>query len=120
MTTIYKALDHTQNYIITVIASNPTKARAEVSRQLAKNSGRRPYSDSWMKNDQALLDTSVNQVIDYFEVDIPEDLETDSEARFDLAVLQARDTSYMYAIPCQWQAIADDGNTVQIERTRNA
>ena len=120
MTTIYKALDHNQNYITTVIASDTTRARAEVSRQLAKNRGRQPYLKSWVANDQALLDTSVNQVIDYIEIDLPDDVTDNADERATLAINQARDHSFIYAMPCQWQIIADDGNTVQIERTRKA
>jgi len=52
----------------------------------------------------------------YMTCDVPSDCETDAEARFDLAVLQARERMTTYAIPCQWRLVWDNGEQVRIVR----
>lgn len=114
----YKALDHNQNTIVTVIARNTDKARQCVEAHLTGTDGnrRRRYFESWQRNHQALLEPNTQTVTNLFEIEIPDDLETEQEARFDLAILQAREEALQYTTPCQWTLISDDESTVTIER----
>lgn len=56
-------------------------------------------------------------VHDYYEIDIPADF-TDPQERFDLAVSEARERTRIYAMPCNWVLLSDDGHTVKVRRDR--
>jgi hypothetical protein len=55
---------------------------------------------------------------DYFDVDVPDDV-GDADERHRVAFLMAEEMSQIYAIPCVWYIVSDDGNTVRVGRKRN-
>ena len=58
-------------------------------------------------------------IIDVYFVDVPDDCFDGSEERASYAIYAARENCTVYATPCDWQVIADDGRTVTVQRYRN-
>jgi len=57
---------------------------------------------------------------DYYAVEIPSDCSTDPDERLDLAIIEARERARIYAVPCAWYRVKDDGETIKIARVRPA
>ncbi len=58
-------------------------------------------------------------VHDYYRIDIPSDID-DPQERGRLAILEAEERARVWARPCQWEVIADNGAIVTVRRTRYA
>ena len=52
----------------------------------------------------------------YYSINIPSDCEENKDRRFDLAIIQAKEKSRLYCMPCNWRLISDNGETVKICR----
>lgn len=61
---------------------------------------------------------SKNYSYDYYKVAIPSDCESDGDKRFDIAILQAKELTRLYAMPASWNLVSDDGETVIVRRKR--
>lgn len=55
---------------------------------------------------------------DYYTIDLPSDVTDDKEERANLAFLQAEEITRIYAMPCEWFIVSDDGNTIIVRRKR--
>jgi hypothetical protein len=54
----------------------------------------------------------------YYTVNIPQDCESETEKRFDLAYLSCMDNPKIpYIIPAQWHMVWDEGDYIRICRT---
>lgn len=56
---------------------------------------------------------------DYYRVNVPSDCEEDPEKRAQLAFIQAEEMTRVYAIPCEWAVLEDDGSDIRVRRKRN-
>lgn len=61
----------------------------------------------------------INKRYEYYTVNIPSDCESDPGRRFDLAVMQLRESTRIYRMPCNWRLISDNGEDVKICRESN-
>ena len=57
-------------------------------------------------------------VYDYYTVEVPADVTDDTDERNNLIFMQAESQSKIFALPCTWEILADDGNTAKVRRTR--
>ena len=55
---------------------------------------------------------------DYYEVNVPSDYSDDPEERATLAVRLADEKTRIWARPCEWTILDDDGETVKVRRMR--
>lgn len=61
----------------------------------------------------------MKRTYDYYEVNIPHDCSSDPEERGQLAFITAEVGVRIYALPCVWKVLSDDGETVKVCRIRN-
>ena len=61
----------------------------------------------------------MKRTYDYYEVNIPHDCSSEPEERGQLAFMEAEERAKLYAIPCLWRVVEDDGETVKVCRIRN-
>lgn len=54
---------------------------------------------------------------DYYNVNVPEDI-TDRGDREFIAITTARENARIYATPCDWRVMSDNGVTVRVRRRR--
>jgi hypothetical protein len=58
---------------------------------------------------------------DYYQIQLDDfGLQDDPEERAQIAILEAQERARIYAVPCEWQVIDDDGYTVTVVRRRSA
>lgn len=55
---------------------------------------------------------------DYYNVDVPSDCETDWHERAQIAFRMAEERTKIFALPCMWYVISDNGETVRVCRKR--
>lgn len=115
---IYKALRNNDLPIITVLAPSVERARAEIQRQLEKP-GRRSWLNAWKSHDEAVRDES-GLIHDTLYIDMPSDVTDDDDERANLIILNAREEAAIYALPCDWAIIDDDGELATVRRIRRA
>jgi hypothetical protein len=58
---------------------------------------------------------------DYYQIQLDDfGLQEDPEERARIAIQEAQERARIYAVPCEWQVIDDDGYTVTVVRRRFA
>lgn len=55
---------------------------------------------------------------DYYNIEIPLDCEENKERRFELAILEAKERTRLFCLPCNWRLISDNGEIIKICRER--
>lgn len=56
---------------------------------------------------------------DYYTVNIPSDCASNPEERADLAFMALEERVRLFALPCSWTVINDDGENIRVRRTRH-
>ena len=56
---------------------------------------------------------------DYYRIDVPEDCADTRGEREDIAIIEARERTRSYCIPCDWTVIRWEGDIAIVRRRRN-